>query len=63
MGDHSAPQLANLYGYSVESAWVDATHPTYVLNRRFIDDIFAAGEHALESGKGLPTQEEYGNTS
>jgi hypothetical protein len=60
MGLECAPQLANLYGYSVESQWVQDTSPSNVMHRRFIDDIFVAGEHALEPGRGIPSEEAYG---
>ena len=59
MGLECAPQMANLYGYHVESRWVDAVRPKNVLSRRFIDDIFVAGVEALEPGKGLPSEDAY----
>ena len=59
MGLECALQVANLYGYAVESAWVETMGTTNVLSRRFIDDIFVAGEHALSPGTGLPTEQDY----
>jgi hypothetical protein len=59
MGLECAPQIANLYGYSVESKWVARTGARNVLSKRFIDDIIVAGEQALVPGVGLPTQEDY----
>ena len=60
MGLECSPQLANLYAYAVECAWVERTNPTNVLMRRYIDDIIVMGPDALTPGKGLPTEEEYG---
>ena len=51
--------MANVYGYAIESAWVDLTKPTIILAKRFIDDIFVAGRDALQPGRGLPTEEDY----
>ena len=47
MGLECAPQLANLFGYRVESRWVETANPTNVMSRRFIDDIFVAGPEAM----------------
>ena len=62
MGLECSPQLANLYGYAVESAWVvgKQPQPTNLIMRRYIDDIIIAGEHAELPGVGLPSEEEYG---
>ena len=60
MGLERSPLLANLYGYAVESQWVDATHPTNLLSARYIDDIIVIGPEALVPGRGLPTMEDYG---
>ena len=59
MGLNCAGQLANLYGYAKESAWVDRVKPKNVLTRRFIDDIFVAGPKALQPGEGLPSEDDY----
>ena len=59
MGLECAPQLANLYGYSVEAEWVAKHNPTTSLARRFIDDIFVAGPDALHPGRGLPSEGDY----
>jgi hypothetical protein len=47
MGLNCAGQMANAYGYSVESLWVDAVKPDNIMSRRYIDDIFLAGHRAL----------------
>jgi len=60
MGLECSPQLANLYGYSVESAWVDRKQPSNLLMKRYIDDIFITGSGVDSLGLGLPTEEEYG---
>jgi len=60
MGLECSPQLANLYAYAVESAWVDRVAPTNVLMRRYIDDIIVMGPDALVPGRGLPAEVEYG---
>ena len=60
MGLECAPQMANLYGYGVESQWVDQSKPNNIMQRRYIDDIFVAGEHAMEPGTGIPSEEMYG---
>ena len=60
MGLECSPQLANVYGYSVESTWVDRSQPSNLLMRRYIDDIIVAGQDALRPGVGLPSEEEYG---
>jgi hypothetical protein len=60
MGLNCAGQLANAYGYAVESRWVDAQpHPSSVMSRRYIDDIITAGPNALQPGVGLPSEEDY----
>jgi hypothetical protein len=59
MGLECSPQLANLYGYAVESRWVDAGGNPGPLARRYIDDIIVAGPHAFTPGLGLPTEEDY----
>ena len=56
MGLNCSGQLANLYGYSVESAWVDLTSPSNLFSRRYIDDIFVAGTASMQPGAGLPTE-------
>ena len=60
MGLECSPQLANLYGYAVESMWVQRTTPRNIMAYRYIDDIIVAGEDAEHPGKGLPAEEEYG---
>jgi len=60
MGLECSPQLANLYTYAVESAWVDRVGPTNVLMRRYIDDIIVMGPDARCPGRGLPSEEDYG---
>ena len=61
MGLECSPQLANTYGYAVESIWVDEMRtPTNVLMRRYIDDIIIAGFDATKEGVGLPSQQQYG---
>ena len=60
MGLGCAPQLANLYGYAVESKWVDAGGDATVLRRRYIGDIIAAGVAALQPGVGIPSEDDYG---
>ena len=59
MGLCCAGQMANAYGYAIESRWVDRKKPRMVMSRRYIDDIFTAGEQALQPGAGLPSEEEY----
>ena len=59
MGLCCAGQMANAYGYAVESNWVDRNKPRMVMARRYIDDIFVAGEKALQPGDGLPSEAEY----
>jgi hypothetical protein len=60
MGLNCAGQLANAYGYAVESRWVDAQpHPPSVMSRRYIDDIITAGPRALQPGVGLPSEDDY----
>ena len=56
MGLNCAGQLANAYGYAVESRGVDSGRPNNVISRRYIDDIFVAGEGALQPGVGLPSE-------
>ena len=60
MGLACAPQLANLYAYSIKSQWVDRCPPRRATSRRYIDDIIIAGQAALLPGVGLPTEEDYG---
>jgi hypothetical protein len=59
MGLNCAGQMANAYGYSVESQWVDACQPNNIMSRRYIDDIFVAGQKALQPGQGLPSEDDY----
>ena len=59
MGLNCAAQMANAYGYSVESLWVDAQQPKNIMMRRYIDGIFVAGEKALLPGQGLPSEDDY----
>jgi hypothetical protein len=59
MGLNCAGQLANAYGYAVESRWVDTRKSNNIMSRRYIDDIFVAGEAALQPGLGLPSEDEY----
>ena len=59
MGLECSPQLANLYGYAVESAWIDSRRVSNLLSRRFIDDIYVAGPMAMVPGEGLPLEEDY----
>ena len=62
MGFRAMPQLANCFGYTTESLWVDA-HPQeasrITLAARYIDDIIVAGPKALVPGEGLPKEEDY----
>jgi hypothetical protein len=60
MGLECAPQLANLYGYAIESEWVEQNGSSNVMSWRYIDDIFVAGPDAEKPGVGLPTEEDYG---
>ena len=60
MGLNCSGQLANAYGYAIESRWVDATPgPPSVMSRRYIDDIIVAGPKALTPGEGLPSEALY----
>ena len=59
MGLECSPQLANLYGYAVESTWVDQGGRAGPLARRFIDDIIVGGPNALVPGLGLPSEDDY----
>jgi hypothetical protein len=45
---------------AAESRWIDTTQPKLVMSRRFIDDIYVAGEKALQPGQGLPSEADYG---
>jgi hypothetical protein len=59
MGLNCSGQMANAYGYAVESRWVDAKKPNGTLFRRYIDDIFVAGPMAMQPGEGLPAEADY----
>ena len=61
IGLECVPQLANLYGYAIESEWVEQNGSSNVMIWRYIDDIFfLAGPDAEKPGVGLPKEEDYG---